>query len=72
MNIIEKLKQSDCEVCADALFEIIRLEAEIMSLNRHLKRMQSGRKASTTLRTKTAQKAGQSAAGRALSQRRKA
>jgi len=70
MNIKDQLKESDCEVCDKALFEIIRLEAEIISLNKWLDRL-SPPKASTTLRAKTAHKASQSAAGKALSQRRK-
>lgn len=69
MNIKEQLKNSECAVCKDALFEIIRLEAELISTNKRFDRFLNGRKASTTLRIKTAQKASQSAAGRALSQR---
>ncbi len=70
MNIKEQLKKSDCAICKDALFEIIRLEAELISTNKWLDRISNRRKASTTLRKKTALKASKSAAGKALSQRR--
>ena len=66
MDIKEKLKNSDCDMCKDALFEIIRLESEVMSTNKRFDRMLNGhRKHSDMLRAKITPKSG---AGAALNQ----
>ena len=67
MNVKEKLKNSECEVCADALFEIIRLEADLISTNKRYDRMIEMRP-SSFLRKRAARRASKSAAGRALNQ----
>ena len=39
MEIKDRLKESECGICADALFEIIRLEADLISMNKRYDRM---------------------------------
>lgn len=63
----ERLKESKCEMCKDALWEIIRLEAALISADKRTDRLLY--RHSDRLRSKTSKT---TAAGQALHQRRHA